>query len=138
MKKNEIQYHEDDRAQRLLDVFPDLQRSQINVSYIRTPGHVVAWHKHKYQTDNWVCLKGSLKVGLASMQDAYNNYVVTWEYLSEKRQQVLVIPPETYHGYMALEPNTILLYCTNQKYDPTDEYREDIGAFNEIWSIEEK
>ena len=39
-------YHEDDRAQRLFDVF-DVLDGQINVSYVNSTEHIVAWHKHK-------------------------------------------------------------------------------------------
>ena len=54
-----MNYHEDDRAQRLLDVFP-LEKGQINISYINSTEHIVAWHKHEKQTDYWICLKGSI------------------------------------------------------------------------------
>jgi hypothetical protein len=40
-----IQYHEDDRAQRLLNVFDDIE-GQLNVSYVNSTEHIVAWHKH--------------------------------------------------------------------------------------------
>ena len=59
-----MNYHENDRAQRLLDVFP-LKEGQINISYINSTEHIVAWHKHEKQTDYWICIKGSLKVGWA-------------------------------------------------------------------------
>ena len=36
-----MNYHEDDRAQRLLDVFP-LEKGQINISYINSTEHIVA------------------------------------------------------------------------------------------------
>ena len=38
-----VQYHEDDRAQRLLNIF-DLSNGQINVSYVNSTKHAVAWH----------------------------------------------------------------------------------------------
>ena len=38
-----MNYHEDDRAQRLLDVFP-IKEGQINISYINSTKHIVAWH----------------------------------------------------------------------------------------------
>ena len=46
-----IQYHEDDRAQRYLNVFEDLGPGQLNVSYVNATEHIVAWHKHNIQTD---------------------------------------------------------------------------------------
>ena len=48
--------------QRLLDVFP-LEKGQINISYINSTEHIVEVNKHEKQTDYWICLKGSIKVG---------------------------------------------------------------------------
>lgn len=123
-----MQFNEDDRAQRLLDVFPQIN-GQINISYVNSTDHVVAWHKHKIQTDYWICVKGSFKVGLAS-----DNGIVKWEYLSDKNLRVLEIVPGIYHGYKALEPGSILLYYLTEKYDPADELRAPVGAFGEDWT----
>ena len=122
-----MKFHEDDRAQRFLDVFKNID-GQINVSYVNSTEHIVAWHKHKIQTDYWICLKGSFKVGLA-----YEDGTVKWEYLSDKNPRVLEITPGIYHGYKALEPGSILLYYLTEKYNPDDEIRATVGAFNESW-----
>jgi len=121
-------FNEDDRAQRLLDVFETIN-GQINVSYVNSTEHIVAWHKHHIQTDYWICIKGSFKVGLA-----YNDGTVKWEYLSDKNPRVLEITPGIYHGYKALEPGSILLYYLTEKYNPDDEFRAPVGAFNENWN----
>ena len=121
-------FHEDDRAQRLLDVFKNIN-GQINISYVNSTEHIVAWHKHYIQTDYWICLKWSFKVGLA-----YDDGTVKWEYLSDKNPRVLEITPGIYHGYKALEPNSILLYYLTEKYNPDDEIRASVGAFNENWN----
>jgi len=130
--KIDVAFHEDDRAQRLLDVFP-LDKGQINISYINSTEPIVAWHKHKHQTDYWLCIKGSLKVGLATEENGCE-----FKYLSDKELKILEIPPGVYHGYQALEPNTILVYYVTKKYDPTDEYRVPVGHFDENWEIENK
>jgi dTDP-4-dehydrorhamnose 3,5-epimerase-like enzyme len=122
-----MKFNEDDRAQRLIDLFPTIN-GQINISYVNSTKHIVAWHKHKIQTDYWICLKGSFKVGIANEAG-----VVTWEYLSDKNFRVLTIPPELYHGYKALEPNSILMYYLTEKYNPEDEFRADVGSFGENW-----
>ena len=82
-----MNYHEDDRAQRLLDVFP-LEEGQINISYINSTKHIVAWHEHEKQTDYWICLKGSLKVGWATKEGGCE-----FKYLSDKNPRVLEIHP---------------------------------------------
>tara|TARA_Y100001973_G_scaffold106454_1_gene184489 strand:- start:2365 stop:2766 length:402 start_codon:yes stop_codon:yes gene_type:complete len=127
----DIQFHEDDRAQRCLNVFPSID-GQLNISYVNSTKHVVAWHKHDIQTDYWFCVKGSFKVGLAKDDD------VEWEYLSDKTQKVLEIPPGVYHGYKALEPNSILVYYLSHKYNPNDEIRAKVGDFGECWETENK
>lgn len=127
-----MNYHEDDRAQRLLDVF-DILDGQVNVSYINSTDHVVAWHKHNLQTDFWICLKGSIKVGLA-----VEGGPVRFEYLSDKNPRVLGIPAGVYHGYKALEPGSILLYYVTRKYDPDDEIRAEVGSFGESWETVNK
>ena len=131
-EKSKMVYHEDDRAQRLLDVFP-LIKGQINISYINSTKHIVAWHKHEKQTDYWICLKGSLKVGWATEEDGCE-----FKYLSDKNPKVLEIPPGIYHGYKALEKGTILAYYVTRKYDTTDEHRVKIGHFGENWETENK
>jgi len=128
-----IQYHEDDRAQRYLNVFEEIGVGQLNVSYVNSTEHIVAWHKHNIQTDYWVCVKGSFKVGLAT-EDEGTEFV----YLSEKNPKVLKIPPGIYHGYKALEPGSILMYYLTEKYNSEDEFRAKPGDFGDIWKAENK
>mgnify|MGYP000400753813 CR=1 FL=1 len=90
-------------------------------------------YKHNLQTDYWVCIKGSFKVGLATEEDGCK-----FEYLSDKNPRVLEITPGIYHGYKALEPGSILLYYVTRKYDIEDEIRRPIGHFGEQWETENK
>ena len=62
----------------------------------------------------------------------------TFEYLSDKYLRVLKIVPGVYHGYKALEPNTILMYYVTEKYNPKDEIRKKVGDFGEEWGIVNK
>jgi len=157
IEKKDFQYNEDDRAQRLLNIFEGLD-GQLNVSHVNSTDHVVAWHKHEIQTDYWVCIKGSFKVGLAipttsitysgevfddkdnidSYSDIKKSYRIEWEYLSDKQPKVLKIPPGVYHGYKALESGSTLLYYLTHKYDPKDEFRANVGDFGETWKTENK
>tara|TARA_A100001201_G_scaffold133047_1_gene120000 strand:- start:174 stop:557 length:384 start_codon:yes stop_codon:yes gene_type:complete len=125
-------YNEDDRAQRLIDCF-DFLPGQVNVSHVASTDHIVAWHKHNIQTDYWVCLKGAFKVGLATKENGCE-----FEYLSEKNPRVLEIKPGIYHGYKAIEPNSILMYYVTEKYNPEDEIRAKVGDFGETWKAENK
>ena len=133
---HKVKYHEDDRAQRLQDVFmAGMPDSQINISYINSTGHVVGWHSHTKQTEFWFVLKGALKVGLVFTDDQNSNNV-KFEYLSDKNFRVLEIPPGVHHGYRALIPGTILMYYITEKYDKVsrfDDFRTPIGGFGECW-----
>jgi dTDP-4-dehydrorhamnose 3,5-epimerase-like enzyme len=135
MHKTSVDFHEDDRAQRLFDVF-GLLPGQINISHVNSTDHVVAWHRHKIQTDYWFCVKGSFKVGLAV--PAGDDYEVKWEYISDKSPKVLTIPPGVYHGYKALQPGSTILYYLTEKYDPADEWKVRVGYFGETWETENK
>jgi dTDP-4-dehydrorhamnose 3,5-epimerase-like enzyme len=116
-----------------LDIFSNLGPGQINISYVNSTNHIVAWHKHNIQTDYWFCIKGSFKVGLATHENG-----AEFVYLSDKTQNVLEIPPGTYHGYKAIEPGSILMYYLTEKYNPNDEYRVKVGEFNETWQAKNK
>ena len=129
-------FHEDDRAQRLFNVFETLP-GQINISHVNSTEHIVAWHKHKIQTDYWFCVKGSFKVGLAFPKED-GTYKVKWEYISDKNPRVLEIPPGIFHGYKALQPESIMLYYLTEKYDPKDEWKILPGHFGEKWETESK
>jgi len=134
-------FNEDDRAQRALDLFDVARNSQINVSFVNSTEHIVAWHGHRVQVDQWVCLKGSFKVGLAMPVPGSNGteFEVKFIYLSDKNiNRKLTIPPGTYHGYKALEPDSVLLYHLDQKYDSLDEIKLPVGYFGESWHTENK
>jgi dTDP-4-dehydrorhamnose 3,5-epimerase-like enzyme len=126
-----MKFYEDDRIQSLHDIFP-IKEGQINISIARNTNNVVAWHKHEIQKDYWCCIKGSFKVGIV------DNGKVYWKYLSDKDFQALSIFPGQYHGYRALEPNSIMLYYLDQKYDKNDEFKKPPGYFGEIWESENK
>ena len=128
-----IQFNEDDRAQRALNIFDDID-GQINISYVHSTKHIVAWHRHNVQIDYWYCIKGSFKVGIAYP----DNGQVEWEFLSDKNPRVLRIPPPLYHGYKALEPDSILMYYLTEKYNHHDEIRAKVGDFGESWVTENK
>lgn len=127
-----VHFNEDDRAQRILDAFPLIENGQVNISYVNSVDHIVAWHKHNIQTDHWICIKGSFKIGLSDGEET------NFEYLSDKNPRVLTIPPGIYHGYKALEPGSILLYYLTEKYNVNDEIRAEVGSFGESWETKSR
>jgi len=59
-----IRQYDDDRANRLCDVIPDL-KGDVNISYVY-PGSTMLWHRHRWQSDYQLVIKGSLKIGLCN------------------------------------------------------------------------
>jgi dTDP-4-dehydrorhamnose 3,5-epimerase len=129
---------DDDRARRANDVFGATgdgtvdMAGAINLTWAY-PGRIVAWHRHRTQTDHWFVVKGYLKVGL--MDDDRN---VRWQYLGENERRVLSIPPGIWHGYMVLgEHEAVLMYYVTAKYDHAnpDEERMTVAESGVDWSV---
>ena len=130
--------YDDDRARRACDVFGFTGdgtvkiEGDINITWAY-PERIVAWHRHRLQTDHWFVIKGYLKVGL--LDDDGN---VRWVYLGENDRRVLSIPPGVWHGYMVLgEQEAVLMYYITSKYDEKnpDEERLSIEEAGVDWSV---
>ena len=64
------------------------------------PGVVKAWHYHKKQTDNMVCIKGMLKLALYDSRKSSHTFKEVDEIFIGDRKPILVrIPPLVYHGF---------------------------------------
>ena len=129
---------DDDRARRACDIFgftgdDKVQMAgDINLTWAY-PGRIVAWHRHRLQTDHWFVIKGYLKVGL--LDDAGT---ARWVYLGENDRRVLSIPPGVWHGYMVLgDEEAVLMYYITSKYDENnpDEERLSIEDAGVDWSV---
>lgn len=130
--------YDDDRARRACDVLGFTgdgtvkMEGDINITWAY-PERIVAWHRHRLQTDHWFVIKGYLKVGL--LDDDGN---VRWVYLGENDRRVLSIPPGIWHGYMVLgEQEAVLMYYITSKYNENDpdEERLSIEEAGVDWSV---
>jgi len=125
---------DDDRARRYCDIF-DKVTGDINISHAY-PGVTTAWHAHTRQYDEWFCIKGALKVGLAKLTSD-GKYVWRFISLSEYDGKVLRILPGVLHGWRNHTPETaILMYHISEKYDPAnpDEIRYSIDQVGADWA----
>lgn len=127
---------DDDRARRSNDIFGAAHgvnmEGAVNLTWAY-PGRVVAWHRHRTQTDHWFVIKGYLKVGL--MDDDRN---LRWAYLGENDRRVLSIPPGIWHGYMVLgSREAVLMYYVTAKYNVAnpDEERMTVEESGVDWSV---
>ena len=59
-------FHMDDRGVRYCDIFPKIEKGDINVSIIE-PQAAALWHRHQNQQDYQFVIKGSLKIGMCNL-----------------------------------------------------------------------
>ncbi len=93
------------------------------------PGVVKAWHLHRKQIDNVVCVSGMIRLGLYDdRMDSPTLGKVNEFYLGDYGPRLVQIPPGVYHGWKCISPGEALIINTvTEPYnhqDP-DEYRLD-------------
>jgi dTDP-4-dehydrorhamnose 3,5-epimerase len=91
--------------------------AQANLS-VTFPGIIRAWHRHlRGQTDYFLCLKGTLKIGIYDDQTGELNEIVS----SAQNLQVVRVPGQFWHGFKAVgDEQVMLLYFTTKLYDPSN------------------
>lgn len=94
-------------------------------SALSYPDTIKAFHFHLHQTDCWQPVMGMFQVALVDFRvDSPTFGKRNTFYLGALRPWQLIIPPGVGHGYkiISLEP-AMLVYVTNQFYNPEDEGR---------------
>lgn len=101
---------------------------QVYIS-VANHGYVKAWHYHKIQTDNFVCVKGKARVGLYDNREGSKTKGNAQEFiLSFDNPVILQIPPGVFHGFEAAgEEEACVLNIPTEvyNYDQPDELRAD-------------
>lgn len=93
------------------------------------PGIVKGWHHHKIQTDNFVVIKGMIKLVLYdSREDSPTCGEVNEFFIGEKNLLLVQIPPQVVHGFKGIGGEEA--FVVNIPTDPynrenPDEYRFD-------------
>ena len=91
------------------------------------PGVVKAWHYHKKQTDNMICIKGMLKLVLYDSRKSSSTYKEVNEiFFGEQKPLLVKIPPLVYHGFKAIGRETaydINVPTQPYNYKEPDEFR---------------
>ena len=108
---------------------------QVYMTTVR-PGAVKAWHYHKLQEDNMVCVKGMLKLALYDDRDGSATRGEVQEFFLGEHNPLLVqIPKMVYHGFKGVSDGeeSVVINCVTECYDyaEPDEYRLDAHE-NEI------
>jgi len=109
-------YYCDDRGYSIMNQLLGVLSPEGQVNYsVQHPGVIKAWHRHKHQTDFWMCLRGHIKVGVHKEGADF-----AWLHvLGEKAPGALIIPPTLWHGAATVgaEPAGLMYYVT-RAYDP--------------------
>ena len=100
------------------------QSTQVSAA-LSYPGTIKAFHFHRYQTDCWVPVQGIFQVALVDLRKQLPSFGArNTLYLGALRPWQVLIPPGVAHGYKVVGPdNGMLLYVTDQFYNPKDEGR---------------
>ncbi len=91
------------------------------------------WHVHKFQKDRFICASGKIVTAIydprqeSKTKGKLNLFVMGPG--NENEMYMVVIPEETYHGFIAVarEPGYLLNFPT-KLYNPDDEGRVNHGA----------
>lgn len=91
------------------------------------PNVVKAWHKHRIQTDNLICIVGNAKLVLYDKREKSRTYKNINEiFFGEKNPLLVTIPNNIWHGFKAIGDKMIIVLNIPTEiynYDKPDEYR---------------
>ena len=130
VKTKKLKVIPDERG-RLMEVFrnDDELYEKFGQVYMTTnyPGVVKAWHYHKIQTDNVVCVKGMMKVVLYDNRDnSSTKGEVNEFFIGDYNPMFIQIPPRVYHGWKCIsndESIAVSVPTEPYNYEEPDEFR---------------
>ena len=121
------------------DIFKKFGQAYLTTAYC---GVVKAWHYHKVQTDNFVCIKGMMKVVLYdNRKDSPTYKKINEFFIGEKNYMLISIPPFVYHGFKAIGDETAFILnipTETYNYCKPDEYKlsPDTEEINYNWILD--
>jgi dTDP-4-dehydrorhamnose 3,5-epimerase len=82
------------------------------------PGAVKAWHYHKKQVDNFVVVKGMMKVVLYDGRENSSTFREINEFFMGEHNPILLqIPAYVYHGFKCIsESEAMVINCPTEVY----------------------
>jgi len=108
------------------EVFEKFGQVYMTTTY---PNVVKAWHFHKKQADNIVCVHGMIKLVLYDKRDNSPTFKSVSEfYLGVHNPLLIHIPPDVCHGWLCVsEEEAIIVNIPSEvyNYDRPDEHRID-------------
>jgi dTDP-4-dehydrorhamnose 3,5-epimerase len=108
------------------DLFTKFGQVYLTTAY---PGVVKAWHYHRLQTDNFVCVRGMMKVVLYDAREGSPTHGIINEFFIGEHNPMLVqIPAGVYHGFKCVsEHEAVVINTVTEPYNYSnpDEFRVD-------------
>lgn len=117
------------------------ERTQVSAA-MNYRGTIKAFHFHLHQTDCWTPVSGLFQVVLADLRVGSPTFAArNTMYLGPMRPWQVLIPPGVAHGYKIIgTQDALLVYMTDQFYNPKDEGRlpYDDASINYDWETQKK
>ena len=134
--------HEDDRGY-LYEVIHATDDFMVKFGQVYMVGDRVerivrAYHKHAELHDWFSIVHGSAKFVLVDDRKGSTTYEkFDVAVLSDRAPKLLVVPPGVFHGWMSLEPDTLLLSTASHVYnrEKPDEVRVPPDSFGYEWEV---
>ena len=108
------------------DLFVKFGQIYMTTAY---PGAVKAWHYHKKQWDNFVVVRGMMKIVLYDTRgNSATKGKINEFFMGDHQPLLLRIPPLVYHGFKCIsEQEAMVINTPSELYNYTepDEYRVD-------------
>jgi dTDP-4-dehydrorhamnose 3,5-epimerase len=118
------------------ELLPAFGQVYVSATY---PGVVKAWHYHKKQVDNFVCVAGMVKLVLVdTREDSPTQNMVNEFFIGSLNPMLVQVPNLVYHGWKNIgqEPS-LVVNVPSEPYDrdAPDEYRlEPHGTLPYDWT----
>lgn len=120
------------------ELFERFGQAYVTTTY---PGVVKAWHMHKKQDDNVVCIRGMVKMALYDGREGSGTKGELMEiFMGEHRPVLVHIPKGVYHGWKCISDYECFVVNVPTElydYENPDEFRLpfDTGEIPYDWSI---
>ncbi|KKR55414.1 MAG: hypothetical protein UT92_C0005G0004 [Candidatus Curtissbacteria bacterium GW2011_GWA1_40_24] len=113
----EYRTHSDSRRSGSYDIIPGVDG---DFNFTKHPAGIIPeeLHMHKNQTDYFAVIQGRVMFRLIYENGKEEKFIMT-----ENDKKTLIIPPDIWHGYTALEPSVMVFYLSH-KFDSSDEFRK--------------
>jgi dTDP-4-dehydrorhamnose 3,5-epimerase len=118
------------------DLYTKFGQVYVSATY---PGVVKAWHYHRHQVDNFVCVAGMVKLVLVDTRtDSATRGTINEFFVGSQNPLLVQVPNLVYHGWkcISLEPAMVINVPSEPyNYGEPDEYRlEPHGTLPYDWS----